>query len=250
MNTIAAFRLPVAFFAPVSTAAPEPVAVPRQEPPPDPLHTNWGFGRNENAFNAKIAAAAGTWRDAEHPLDAKLFKALIATESAFDSTAVSPSGAAGLVQLMPGTATAHGLKLRPIDERLIPEKALPVGVAVLAEKHNVVLNPDPRTAWGAKVAAAYATGGKPAGDDLWHLDLAAYNGGGGTVLRAMARAIDEGKDCRKWDDLIGPVDNPRSSPLYGAVKDVYGQARALRKYREMAAYPRKILALRDRPAAR
>ena len=248
-----AYRLPV-FFSPVdcrpSSVEPARQSPPPPTPPPDPLQTSWGYGANENLFNSAIATAATTWPDSEHPLDAKMYKALVATESSFDPTVTSPAGAVGLAQLMPGTATAHGLKLRPIDERKIPEKCLPVGVAVLAEKHNVVVSPDPNTPYGAKVAAAYATGGKPVGDDLWRLDLAAYNGGGGTVLRAMARAIDDGVDPRKWDNLIAPVDNPRQSPLYAAVKEIFGQAKALRKYREMAAYPNKILALRDRPASR
>lgn len=249
MITLTPLRLPT-FYRPAPACRPAATQPAPPPPPPDPLQTNWGYGANENLFNQQIAEAATTWGDPEHPLDARLFKALVATESSFDPTAVSAAGAAGLVQLMPGTATAHGLSLRPIDERKIPSKCLPVGVAVLGEKHAVVIHPDTNTTWGAKVAAAYEAGGKPVGDDLWHLDLAAYNGGGSTVVRAMARAIDDGLDCRKWDNLIGPVDNPRQSPLYAAVKDVYGSARALRKYREMAAYPRKILALRDRTPAR
>lgn len=239
-------------------ARPEPASAPvqvRAEPAPlpeDPLRTSWGFGPRENQFNAQIAKAVEGWGVESHPLPGRLFKALVGVESEFDPTAVSRSGAAGLVQLMPGTAKAHGLSLSPVDERLVPAKALPVGVAVLREKHDVITRPGQyveagiASPWGEKVAQAYQELGPPTGDDLWRLDLAAYNGGGGTVLRAMATAYDRKLDPRKWENLLGTPDKVRESPLYLAVKDVFGDAAALRKYHEMARYPGKILALRDR----
>jgi soluble lytic murein transglycosylase-like protein len=199
------------------------------------------------------------WANPDFPLDPLLFKALVAVESAFDPAAVSPAGAAGLVQLMPGTALRHGLSLSPVDERLIPEKALPVGVAVLAEKHYVITHPEEfalleeepgGSPWGEKVARAYRQYGMPSGDALWRLTLGAYNGGGGTVLRAMARAYDQGLDPRLWSNLIEPLDRPTRSPLYQAVREVYGDEQAARKYREMSRYPGRILALRDRGRGR
>jgi hypothetical protein len=45
-----------------------------------------------------------------HQIDFELLQALIATESGFDATAVSPKGAVGLMQLMPPTAQRYGVK--------------------------------------------------------------------------------------------------------------------------------------------
>lgn len=45
----------------------------------------------------------------QHHLDIELLQALIASESGFNLTAVSPKGALGLMQLMPATATRYGI---------------------------------------------------------------------------------------------------------------------------------------------
>jgi len=45
-----------------------------------------------------------------HGIDYELLQALIATESGFDTFAVSPKGAVGLMQLMPPTAARYGVK--------------------------------------------------------------------------------------------------------------------------------------------
>ena len=44
-----------------------------------------------------------------HNIDYELLKALIATESGFDASAVSPKGAVGLMQVMPATAGRFGV---------------------------------------------------------------------------------------------------------------------------------------------
>lgn len=216
------------------------------------LKTNWGYGPAENAYNDLIEQAiAENWEDPENPLDPKMFKALIAVESAFKANAYSRTGCAGLVQLAPGTAKRFGLSLSPVDERLIPEKAIPVGVKVLAEKQKVVLQPDnyygillgrpeKKLTYGTTVHKHYQQKGTPQGHNLLHLGLASYNGGGGTIMRAMAKAVEMGKNPLDWNSLVGS--GPADSPLFAACRMVY-KGGAHGKYREMAEYPRKIYTL-------
>lgn len=56
-----------------------------------------------------------------HGIDYELLQALIATESGFDTHAVSPKGAVGLMQLIPPTAERYGVqadKTSPIQKKL------------------------------------------------------------------------------------------------------------------------------------
>jgi len=56
-----------------------------------------------------------------HDIDYELLQALIATESGFNTHAVSPKGAVGLMQLMPPTAQRYGVradKNSPIEKKL------------------------------------------------------------------------------------------------------------------------------------
>lgn len=66
----------------------------------------------DQPFQQAIDAAARA-----HGLDPKLLHALVVTESGYRSDAVSPAGAAGLTQLMPGTALDLNVRNRfdPIE---------------------------------------------------------------------------------------------------------------------------------------
>lgn len=216
---------------------------------PADLVTNWGY-TNENSYNgAIIEAVQQEWDNTEYPLSPLMFKALIAVESAFRYDAVSRTGAAGLTQLTPDTARRFGLSLH---QRMEPVLALRAGVNALEEKHAVIVNPgnyygivlgqpDKRAPWADKVAAAYSAMGRPEAEDAWWIGLAAYNGGGQTMLRAMARASERGLDPRRWENLVNH-NNPKASPLYAACVDIYRYG-AASKYREMSEYPAKIFAL-------
>lgn len=78
----------------------------------------------EQPFQAAVEAAA-----AAHGLDPKLLHALVVTESAYRSDAVSPAGAAGLTQLMPGTALELG-----VTNRFDPNENLRGGADYLARQ--------------------------------------------------------------------------------------------------------------------
>ncbi len=222
------------------------------------LMTNWGYGPAENAYNDLIVAAIEEhWEDKDNPLDPILFKALIAVESSFKNDAVSRTGCAGLVQFTPDTAQRFGLSLHPVDERFIPEIAIPAGVQAFAEKQKVVLEPqnyfqillgssDRQCPFGSVVYQAYKRLGTPQGNDLLSLGLASYNGGGGTIMRAMARAIEMGKNPLDWNSLVGT--GPHDSPLYAACEMIYKHG-APGKYREMANYPVKVFQLLNQHTA-
>ncbi len=94
------------------------------------------------------------------PLDLKY---LPIVESALNPKAVSRVGAVGLWQFMPGTARWIGLEVsEQVDERVDPNASTNAALVYLAQLYDRF------------------------GD--WELAIAAYNGGGGRVSRAIKRA--------------------------------------------------------------
>ncbi|MGR9088332.1 MAG: lytic transglycosylase domain-containing protein [Gammaproteobacteria bacterium] len=89
----------------------------------------------------------------KHQVDPRLVHAVIQAESAYNEQAVSSAGAAGLMQLMPGTARQYG-----VSDRFDPYQNIDGGTRYL--KHLVVLF----------------------NEDL-NLALAAYNAGENAVIR-------------------------------------------------------------------
>jgi len=101
-----------------------------------------------------------------HNIDYELLKALIATESGFDASAVSPKGAVGLMQVMPATAGRFGVvadKRATVEQKLAdPATNIRTGVRYLS--YLIQLFPG-----------------------QLELALAAYNAGEGAVQRAGNR---------------------------------------------------------------
>jgi soluble lytic murein transglycosylase-like protein len=75
-------------------------------------------------FGSEITAAAQ-----RHGLDPALLAGLVKQESGFNPNAVSPAGAQGLTQLMPGTAAGLG-----VSDPLDPAQALEGGAKYLREQ--------------------------------------------------------------------------------------------------------------------
>jgi hypothetical protein len=97
-----------------------------------------------------------------HKIDFELLQALIATESGFDTQAVSPKGAVGLMQLMPPTAQRYGVQA---DAKTSIEKKLT----------DPKINIRAGSRYLRDLLAMFP--GKP------ELALAAYNAGEGAVKR-------------------------------------------------------------------
>lgn len=102
----------------------------------------------------------------EHGVEYELLQALIATESGFDPTAISPKGAVGLMQIMPATAERYGVKGDP---------KVPVTQKLF----------DPRT--NIRTGSRYLRDLLRMFPGQTELALAAYNAGEGAVQRAGNR---------------------------------------------------------------
>jgi len=94
-----------------------------------------------------------------HGLDPDWFARLLWKESRFDAKALSPKGAQGVAQFMPGTATLRGL-----DDPWDPAQAIPASAAYLAELRarfgNLGLAAAAYNAGEARVARWLETGGR------------------------------------------------------------------------------------------
>jgi soluble lytic murein transglycosylase-like protein len=79
----------------------------REAPPSLPIGLARPRGKikDSGAYDPIIADVSRRFR-----VDQALIKAVIRAESAFQADAVSPKGARGLMQLMPGTAQRHGVR--------------------------------------------------------------------------------------------------------------------------------------------
>lgn len=134
---------------------PRPVAVPR-EPPKLIAYFEVAPRFKQIKHHLRDAAQA-------HNIDYELLQALIATESGFDTDAVSPKGAVGLMQIMPATAERYGISSDarvPVEKKLTdPKTNIRTGTRYLRDLFNMF----------------------PGRLDL---ALAAYNAGEGAVQRA------------------------------------------------------------------
>lgn len=114
-------------------------------------------------------------------------KYLTIVESALDAKAVSHAGAVGLWQFMPLTAKDMGLQINKyVDERQDPYRSTEAAARYLKIQYN---------RFGS-----------------WELALAAYNGGSGTVSRAIKRA--RSKDFWRIRDYLPKRNKKLCASLY------------------------------------
>lgn len=124
----------------------------------------------------------------QHGIDYELLKAVIATESGFDSQAVSPKGAVGLMQVMPATAMRYGVVAdakNPVEKKLT----------------------DPKT--NIRAGARYLRYLLDMFPGRLELALAAYNAGEGAVQRA-GNKIPNYKETQNYVKTV--------MQLYGVLK--------------------------------
>ena len=103
---------------------------------------------------------------ARHGMDYELLQALIATESGFDTRAVSPKGAVGLMQLIPPTAERYGVR---------------------ADKNSAIQKKLTDPAINIRAGARYLSDLIRMFPGQLELAVAAYNAGEGAVQRAGNR---------------------------------------------------------------
>ncbi len=101
---------------PLAPDAPRPGAAPAIAAVPPRLLAFFDASPAYKTVKPHLHEAAKT-----HKIDYELLQALIATESGFDTAAVSPKGAIGLMQIMPDTARRFGVDT---DKKMVIEKKL------------------------------------------------------------------------------------------------------------------------------
>ncbi len=147
--------------------------------------------------------------------DWELLAALVYQESKFDPRAESWAGAAGLMQLLPGTAAMYGA--RNIYD---PEQSITAGVGYLKWLDKL---------WQPKI---------PDSGERLKFVLASYNVGQGHVLDARKLSSKYGKDPRLWDENVAYYLEMKSKPeFYNDPIVTAGYCRGL----EPVRYVREIL---------
>lgn len=161
--------------------------------------------KGEAAVRPLAAAAA-----AKEGLPTGLVMAVVAQESAFDPRAVSPAGAQGLMQLMPGTVThinsASAVKIvDPFDAA----QNLAGGC------------------WYLRWVKGQVPASKVAVGEEWQFALAGYNAGIGRVRTAIDKALAGApRDPRaSWTDVAAklPAETQRYVPAVVTRWDKYGR---------------------------
>ena len=182
-------------------AAPSAVLVPRNR---SPLFQYLVQHPNLKKYETLLEQAA---RD--YSLEPALLKAIMAAESGFNPTAVSPKGALGLMQLMPATAERYGVA--GDNKKTIGQKLF-----------------DPKT--NIRLGARYLRDLRAMFPGKQDLVIASYNAGEGAVQK-YRNTIPPYPETRNYVQLVTqfyqfyqPIQNP-SSGTFGQIGDSGGPRR-------------------------
>ena len=163
------------------------------------------FEQALNRFSRYSPLVAPVLRDAGLPSDIKY---LPFVESLYSPVAYSRAGAAGLWQIMPGTAKELGLKLTAeLDERLDPELASQAAARYFVRSFHVLM------------AAAKKLEPDSTPTTVSPFIVTSYNYG----INGMRRALEQ-----KGPDYIAVVNSYRSPAFQVAVKNFYASFLAAR----------------------
>lgn len=139
---------------------PRPEPEPKPAPPVVVKRSPW-----PDKYDWHIKKAANHWLPM---IDWRLYKAQLIQESALNPRAVSPAGAQGLAQFMPGTwpewERHQGRRLDPFD----PAASIEGGAWYMMRMRGIWTSPRPE-------------------QDRHNLALASYNAGAGNIIKAQKR---------------------------------------------------------------
>ena len=194
---------------------------PKPSATPLPLTTSYRFAPKVPRL---VVARYQTYRDtftrilAEENVPVELL-AVAFVESGFNPQALSPKGARGIWQFMPGTAERYGLTVRPTDDhRTHPEHSTRAAARYLRDLYRQF------------------------GD--WKLALAAYNWGEGNIQRVISRT-----GIRDFDELarrgLLPLETRNYVP---SVLAVWAQLNGITAGTKTLGAPEKAEIIADRPA--
>lgn len=159
-------------------------------------------------YRSEIIRAARVEAGLAAPVAA--FAAQIEQESGGNAQAVSPVGARGLGQFMPGTAADLGRTRPDLGPAVPTNPGWAIRALVVYDLANL-----------RRIRAASLF-------DAWAMALMAYNGGLGWVWRDQAKAKDQGLDPGRWESVAS-----------------VNAGRSLAAKRENTDYPRAILIKRQ-----
>ena len=114
-------------------------------------------------------------------VDWRWFKAMAMAESALNPAAVSPVGAVGVMQLMPGTSAWIAKKFDIANSPKIPHLNIKMGICYAKTCYDV---------WKAESL-----------EEKIPFMCASYNAGPGNIIKAQKQAAARGLNPAKWEDV-------------------------------------------------